>query len=94
MQVATRSCERDLQNYQIDYAGVLGLLASLRPGDYLKSEWCEIGAGDMVPCDVYRIPYDLERGERNPAALELYLKFSVGEDGGVSLILVSCHGSR
>lgn len=92
--MATERCERDLQNYRIDLEGVLTLLASLRDVDYCKSEWCSIGAAEMVPCDVYRIRYDLERWERNRNGLEVYLKFSIDEDGGVSLILVSCHGSR
>lgn len=92
--VATDRCERDLQNWQWSLADVLHMLICLKSVDFKKAEWCQIKGGAMYPCDVYRLPYDCERRERNPCGLEVYMKFSVTEDGQLSLVLVSCHGSR
>ena len=95
--LATDRCERDLQNYRWGHADVLTMLDCLKPGpkgDYRKSEWCEVKGGRWVPCDVYRLNYDSERQCRNPNALEVYLKFSIEEDGALTLVMVSCHGSR
>jgi hypothetical protein len=41
------------------------------------------------------LPYDAVRQSRNErSAFEVYLKFSVTESGQLTLVLVSCHGSR
>lgn len=92
--VATDRCERDLENEQWSYEDVLHLLSCLKPADFRKAEWCQVKGGELYPCDVYRLHYDCERRERNTRGLEVYLKFSVTEEGQLSLVLVSCHGSR
>lgn len=92
--VATDSCERDLENERWGYDDVLLLLSSLKPGDFKKAEWCQVKGGALYPCDVYGLNFDFERGVRNTRGLEVYLKFSVSEDGQLTLVLVSCHGSR
>lgn len=95
--LATDRCERDMQNYRWGFADVLRMVACLVPGrqgDYKKSEWCKVVCERWVPCDVYRLNYDSERQRRSQNALEVYLKFSVDEAGGLTLVLVSCHGSR
>lgn len=72
------------------------MLCALRPGrhpkgDYKKSEWCEVDGGGMFPCDVYHLPFDELRGERNPNGLSISMKFSLDEHGELMLVLVSCH---
>lgn len=92
--VATDSCERDLENEQWSYDDVLHMLSCLKPADFKKAEWCQVKGGEMFPCDVYLLHFDFERRVRNARGLEVYMKFSVTEDGQLSLVLVSCHGSR
>lgn len=92
--VATDRCERDLENERWGYDDVLLLLSSLKPGDFKNAEWCQVKGGALYPCDVYRLNFDFERGVRNLRGLEVYLKFSVSEYGQLTLVLVSCHGSR
>lgn len=92
--VATDRCQRDLENERWDYAEVLHVLGCLQPGDFVKAEWCQVKGGGWYPCDVYRLCYDGERRERNRRGFEVYLKFSMTDDGQLTLVLVSCHGSR
>ena len=92
--IATASCERDLENYQWTYDKVLLMLVSLVASDYQKSEWCGIKGGRHVPCDVYLLPYDLVRHQRNARAEAVYLKFSIDEAGALTIVLVSCHPPR
>ena len=61
--------------------------------DYYKSEWCEVLGGRLVPCDVYRTPYDAERKRRHPKGLLVYIKFSIETDGTLTIALVSCHAA-
>jgi hypothetical protein len=61
--------------------------------DYYKSEWCEVIGGRMVPCDVYRIPFDSAHKCRHPKGLLVYIKFSVEEEGWLTVTLVSCHSA-
>lgn len=92
--VATDRCERDLENERWSYEDVLHMLSCLRPADFKSAEWCQVKGGEMYPCDVYRLHFDFERRVRNARGLEVYMKFSVTDDGQLSLVLVSCHGSR
>ncbi|TXH62099.1 MAG: hypothetical protein E6Q93_03710 [Burkholderiaceae bacterium] len=92
--VATDRCERDLENERWSYDDVLHLLSCLQPADFKNAEWCRVKGGALYPCDVYRFGFDFERRARNARGLEVYMKFSVTEDGQLSLVLVSCHGSR
>ena len=92
--VATDRFERDLENEQWSYEDVLHMLSCLRPADFKNAEWCQVKGGEMYPCDVYRLHFDFERRVRNARGREVYMKFSVTDDGQLSLVLVSCHGSR
>lgn len=92
--IATYSCERDLENHRWTYDNVLQMLMSLAASDYLKSEWCGIKRGRHIPCDVYLLPYDLFRQQRNTRAEEVYLKFSIDEAGALTIVMVSCHPPR
>jgi hypothetical protein len=89
---ATRKCERDLENYCWGFGDVLKMLLCLQSAHYHTSEWCELSNADWVPCDVYRLNYDSERQRTHPNALQVYLKFSIDDAGGLTLVLVSCHG--
>lgn len=90
--LATDKCRRDLQNERWSTDDVLNMLANLVAGDdYSKSEWCQVTGGGMVPCDVYKTFFDAERKCRNPKALPVYIKFSVDDDGLLTIALVSCH---
>jgi len=92
--VATDRCEWDLENERWSFEDVLHLLSCLQPADFRKAEWCQVKGGTLYPCDVYRLHYDFERRARNARGLEVYMKFSVTEACRISLVLVSCHGSR
>lgn len=92
--VATDRCEQDLENEQWSYSDVLHLLACLNSSDFKNAEWCRVKGGAEYPCDVYRLHFDFERRVRNSRGLQVYMKFSVTDQGQFSLVLVSCHGSR
>lgn len=86
-------CERDLENYQWTYNDVLQMLQCLQACDYKKSEWCEVKRRYFA-CDVYVLNFDCERRVRSARGLEVYLKFSIDDEGQITLVLASCHGSR
>lgn len=94
---ATPKCRKDItERYGWSYSQIARMICALKPGtgangDYKKSEWCEVDGGNLYPCDVYHLPFDEVRGERNPRGLVIYLKFSLSEEGDVVLVLVSCH---
>lgn len=94
---ATPKCRKDItERYCWTYSQIAQMICALKPGsgvkgDYKKSEWCEVDGGKFYPCDVYHLPFDEERGERNPRGLVIYLKFSLSDEGDVILVLVSCH---
>lgn len=89
--VATRRCQSHLEDCQWTYEDVLQILACLTGQDYKGSEWCDVDGGSRYPADAYRIPYDEERRQRQPRALEIYLKFSLDDDGALTLVLVQAH---
>lgn len=92
--IATDRCELDLENHRWTYGDVLQMLVSLVASDFSKSEWCRIKGGQHVPCDAYRLHYDLVRHQRNARAEAVYLKFSIDEAGTLTIVMVSCHPSR
>ena len=99
---ATSGARNDREKYEWSSAQVLDMLLDLHgphatPNDYWKSEWCEVDAEvgmRWVACDVYRMNYDLERFERTRDGTQMYFKFSLDEDGFVTIVLASCHPSR
>ncbi len=88
---ATRRCRNSLQDYEWTYADVLQLFSCLRAEDYKGSEWCDVDGGRTVAADVYTIAYDDKRRERSRTGLVFYVKFSIDDAGGLTLILVQCH---
>ena len=92
--LATNKCEKDLRKEQWAVEDVLQMLVSLDTAlDYDKSEWCQVNGGRMVACDAYEMRFDTVHKRRHPQGLPVYLKFSVDEDGTVTIVLVSCHAS-
>ncbi len=90
--LATKRCEESLLKESWTVEDVLYMLVSLKGDeDYYKSEWCEVIGGRVVPCDVYRIPFDAMRKCRHPKGLRVYLKFSLEDDDSLTITLVSCH---
>lgn len=92
--LATNDCEKDLLKERWSIYDVLQMLADMDgTADYYKSEWCEVLGDRVVPCDVYRTPYDAERKRRHPKGLLVYIKFSIELDGTLTIALVSCHAA-
>lgn len=92
--IATDKCEKDLRKEQWSVSDVLQMLVNMDgTQDYNKSEWCQVAGGRMVACDVYKTLYDATHKRRHPQGLPVYLKFSIDEDGVVTIALVSCHAS-
>lgn len=90
--IATDKCEQDLRKERWSVSDVLHMLLGLDgPQDYYKSEWCEVIGGRMVPCDVYRTPFDAVHKCRHPKGMRVYIKFSIELDGALTIALVSCH---
>jgi hypothetical protein len=88
---ATDRCEWSMENEGWTNENVLQILINLTVNDYVKSEWCQIKGGSMVPSDVYLMPFDPIRQVRSVKGLEVYTKFSIEVDGTFTLVLVSCH---
>ncbi len=89
--LATHRCRSRLEDYEWTYEDVLKMFCCLRAEDYKQSEWCDVDGGRMVPADVYTIPYDDKRRERSSHGLVFYVKFSIDDFGGLTLVLVQCH---
>lgn len=88
---ATQRCRNRLEDYEWTYADVLQMFSCLRAEDYKESEWCDVDGARTVPADVYTICYDDKRKERSLKGLEFYVKFSIDDEGGLTLVLVQCH---
>ena len=82
-----------MEDYQWSYEDVLTIFSCLLTGDYKNSEWCDIEGDRRVPCDVYTICYDEPRRQRNPRGIKVYLKFSIDDEGTLTLVLVQSHFS-
>jgi hypothetical protein len=90
---ATRRCRNSLEDYGWSFGFVLEMFGCLLSEDYKNSEWCDVDGSRTVPCDVYRICFDEASRKRNPKACEVYLKFSIDDDGALTLVLVQSHFS-
>ena len=90
--LGTTKAERDLENLRWTFEDALECIASLHRDDHKGAEWCEDRAGRWHPCDAYAIRYDDERRCRvRHSDFNYYLKFSLGRNGGLTLVLISCH---
>lgn len=95
--VATRDCAKDLQKFPWTIRDLLDCLRCVRPHringphDFRGSEWCKDSQDRWVPCDSYAVRYD--EGQRcwSARGLEIFLKFSITEDGELQLIMISAH---
>lgn len=92
--LATEKCEKDLRTESWSVYDVLQMLVDMDgAADYYKSEWCEVLGKRLVPCDVYRTPYDAQNKRRHAKGLLVYIKFSIEVDGTLTIALVSCHAA-
>ncbi len=106
---ATTGSRRDREKHSWRNGDVLQMLLLLSepaakvkgaredPNDYLKSEWCEVDAEAgmrWAACDVYVVKLDLLTLKRHTNGTEMYFKFSVEDDGTITLVMASCHPSR
>lgn len=89
--LATRKAERDVENLEWNYRDVLDCIVKLLPDDFKYSEWCDDSYRGMHPCDAYAIPYDDRTRKRTRNSCCYYLKFSLDEEGGLVLVVISCH---
>jgi hypothetical protein len=62
--------------------------------DFLGAEWCLDSYNNWHPCDAYAMRYDSDRGCRLASGLEVYFKFSVNDQGGLVLVVISLHPSK
>jgi hypothetical protein len=92
--LATHKCNTDVQNLQWSVRDLLDCLGCLQPGDHRGAEWCKNGGDQWVACDAYAIRYDDANRCRSKHGLEFYLKFSIDEDGALTLIMISVHLSQ
>ena len=95
--LATHDCFKDLQKFPWSIRDLLDCLESVRPyrlnahHDYKGSEWCQDSHGRWFPCDVYVTRYDESQRRWSRQGLEIYLKFSITEDGDLELVMISAH---
>lgn len=90
--VATHKAQRDLENLRWTLGDLLDCLVCLHAEDYRGSEWCTDQRRNWHPCDAYAIRYDDVRKCRiNRSDINYYLKFSVGQDGSLRIVFLSCH---
>lgn len=95
--LATRKCENNLQDLDWSVRKLLDCVQCLTPyqhrgsHDFRNSEWCQDRNGNWCACDAYAIRYDEVRQCRSSGGLELFLKFSIDEDGALTLVMISAH---
>lgn len=90
--VATHKAQRDLENLRWTLGDLLDCLLCLQAEDYKGSEWCKDQLGTWHPCDAYAVRYDDVRKRRlHHSDINYYLKFSIGKDGSLRIVLLSCH---
>ncbi|WP_416056418.1 hypothetical protein [Stenotrophomonas maltophilia] len=90
--VATHKAQRDLENLRWTLGDLLDCLLCLQAEDYKGSEWCKDQLGTWHPCDAYAVRYDDVRKRRlHHSDINYYLKFSIGKNGSLRIVLLSCH---
>lgn len=95
--LATLKCENNVQDLSWSMRHLLDCLRCLKPlprksgGDFKNSEWCLDSTGRWRACDAYAIRYDETRRCRSSAGLEFFLKFSIDENGALTLVMISAH---
>lgn len=90
--LATRKAENHLEDLTWTLGDLLDCVACLSAADHKNAEWCEDRKGKLHPCDAYAIRYDdVGKCRVRYSDINYYLKFSLDEDGALTLILISCH---
>lgn len=89
---ATKKAEKNLEDLVWTFRDLLDCIASLLPTDHKSAEWCEDRKGNWHPCDAYAIRYDhLGKCRVRYSDINYYLKFSLDQNGALTLVLISCH---
>lgn len=88
----TEKCRKDVRKWFDDDLERVGeLILSLRPRDYIDSEWCENGKGAIAACDAYSVSsVEMAPATGHLMRMDYFLKFAVSKTGALVLI-VSCH---
>jgi len=90
--LATLNAEKKLEDLTWEFSDLLDCIACLSSADFKGAEWCEDRNGNWHPCDAYAIRYDhLAKCRVRYSDINYYLKFSLEEDGALTLVLISCH---
>lgn len=95
--LATDDCIKDLRKFPWSIRDLLDCVVCIKPyrpnapHDFRGAEWCEDSLGRWFPCDAYAVRYDETRRCRSRDGLEIYLKFSITEDGDIELVMISAH---
>lgn len=90
--LATQRCNKEVQKLVWSHQDLLDCIRCLAAGDYKGSEWCEDGRGGWHACDAYAIRYDhINRCHVRYSNINYYLKFSIKENGSLTLVMISVH---
>ncbi len=90
--VGTKPTENKLKDLGWTFDDLLDCVACLTPQDFKNAEWCEDSYGGWHPCDAYAIRYDdVAKRRVRYSDINYYLKFSLDEAGGLTLVLIRCH---
>lgn len=90
--VGTERAENMLEDFGWTIDDLLDCIECLSPADHKGAEWCEDSYGNWHACDAYAIRYDHVAKRRvRHSDINYYLKFSLDEDGALTLVLISCH---
>jgi hypothetical protein len=90
--LATRKAENNLEDLVWTFAELLECIACLHVDDHRGAEWCRDRNGNWHPCDAYAIRYDhLAKCRVRSSSINYYLKFSLDDDGMLTLVVISCH---
>lgn len=93
--LGTRSVDDELQKLTWEVSDLLDCIACLHPSDFRNAQWCRDRHGTWYPCDSYAIRYDEYGRCRAPqSGIEFYVKFSIDEEGSLTLVMLRLHLSR
>lgn len=89
--LATTKAEHNVEDLTWSLRDLLDCIGCLVPTDFKCSEWCDDSYGGTHACDSYAICYDDSACVRARSSCSYYLKFSLDEEGGLMLVVISCH---
>jgi len=90
--LVTKKCSEYLIKIEWSIGDVSELINELTKKCYFKSEWCRTSDnGIWISCDVYKVTRDeYNQYMHKDITYDYYLKFSIGVNGNM-LLIVSCH---